>query len=231
MSVVVLGMHRSGTSLLVGLLEAHGFFLDNISTKVSPLKPTGTKENLEVRKINNKIFDLTNSSWKQPKAPTVIPSNIRKYICEVSQKFQGHKYWAIKDPRMIFTSFIWESFLPKHKYIGTFRNPMDVAISLNIKNKIPINDGLAIWYSYNLELVNIWKKQNFPIIHFGGEVNGYMNQFNKIANYLNFKFSLEKSKGFYQHRQKKNESTSLDFKYNLLYEELLTINKEYFFIL
>ncbi len=43
--IVVLGMHRSGTSSLIGLLEAFGYQLGLVSSQTSQFKPTATKEN------------------------------------------------------------------------------------------------------------------------------------------------------------------------------------------
>ena len=193
-------MHRSGTSLLVGLLELHGFQLGGVSNKTSALKPTGTKESLEVRKINNQLFMNASSDWMNPKVSKQTNHEMALKIKQAANYFNAFSQWAIKDPRMLFTYNLWREHLPKHKLIGAYRKPLEVAQSLQIKNGIPISDGLEIWKKYNYQLLKIWKKSPFPIIEFSANKQLYLTQFKQIANHLNLNYQSEESSHFYQHK-------------------------------
>lgn len=197
--VVILGMHRSGTSLLVGLLEEHGFYLGKVSQQKSPLKPTGTKENLVIRNINNQLFKENGSSWKSPSIPKSISNNLYNQIVAISKNFQAEKLWAIKDPRMIFSYSIWKDFLPKHKCVATFRNPLNVAISLKRKNNMPITESLRLWDKYNSELIKLRKNLFFPFINFDEPKENYFYQFQKIAKYLKIEAKQNIFDSFYSH--------------------------------
>ncbi len=207
MSVVILGMHRSGTSLLVGLLELHGFYLGDVSSKTSEFKPTGTKENLSIRKINNKLFSAAHSDWRDPAIPDTPSPMLIDEILRVAVQFNHHTLWSLKDPRMVFTYPIWKNFLPKHKIIGTYRKPIEVAYSLQLKNNISINEGLKIWYKYNTELLKTWQQNAFPVIPFIADKPAYLKCFSQILDFLNIEYKKGASEQFYQHKKSNIDQT------------------------
>lgn len=192
-------MHRSGTSLLVGLLELHGFHLGDVSSQKSALKPTGTKESLEVRKINNQLLQNASSDWMNPKSLNSISQELSINIELAANYFNKYSRWAIKDPRMLFTYNHWINFLPSHQLIGTYRKPLEVAKSLMIKNGIEISDGLEIWRKYNVQLLKLWEKTPFPIIEFSAKKDQYLSQFEIITKHLGLDYNDKESNQFYQH--------------------------------
>lgn len=198
-------MHRSGTSLLIGLLEIHGFQLGEVSHQTSKLKPTGTKENLAIRSINNQIFSSANSDWKSPKLPVSLNKSLTTKIKSQVYELSKLKQWALKDPRMVFTYPIWQNYMGNHKIIGTVRRPIDVALSLNKKNALKLNEGMEIWYRYNLQLLDLWEQHKFPLVVFGIDKESYLNQVNRAFSYLNINFEHHKAQRFYQHQNKDYE--------------------------
>ena len=65
--VVILGMHRSGTSLLAGSLEAAGLNLGEVK-KASPYNRMGNKENASIRSLNNALHKKSGAAWRRPPA-------------------------------------------------------------------------------------------------------------------------------------------------------------------
>jgi len=225
--VVILGMHRSGTSLLVGLLEQYGYQLGVVSNQISKFKPTGTKENIELRRINNKIFQLNNCTWNNPKENLVINDLIINKIKKVTKASSQYPKWAIKDPRMLLTYNFWLPYLPNHKIISTIRCPIEVAQSLFLKNKLPFNIGIDIWHSYNTLLLQYWRKYRFPILNFNLCKQDYFKQFLQLNDYLSIRVDGNKYNLFYQHKTVHAKS-NCDFKLSSsvveLYNELLNIS-------
>ena len=164
MNVIVLGMHRSGTSLLIGLLEIHGFQLGEVSNQTSILKPTGTKENLAIRALNNQLLKAAESDWQNPKLPPIPSTSLLHEISVQAGMLSNITNWALKDPRMVFTYPIWCNYLDQHIIIGTIREPLGVANSLQKKNGINTKEGLEIWYRYNKQLLALWNKHRFPLL-------------------------------------------------------------------
>lgn len=228
MSLVILGMHRSGTSLLVGLLELHGYHLGDVSNQKSKLKPTGTKENLAVRKLNNQLFSACESNWKNPKLPDNLSLVLDNKINQAAAYFNSFSPWAIKDPRMVFTYNLWEKHLPQHQLIGTYRNPLEVANSLKVKNNISISEGLEIWRRYNTQLIKIWNHNSFPLIEFSADKQRYMSQFELITQHLGLDFKKQQSSDFFQHPGKiLNKTGDLPAVYAELAEQLEQISHNY----
>ena len=202
MSLIVLGMHRSGTSLLIGLLGQFGHDLGEISKTTSPLKPTGTQENLQVRKINNLLLNYNNSSWDNPDKVMKTNSDIEKRMTSFADSLNGK--WAIKDPRLLFSYHIWEKYLPKHNIIATIRHPLLVAQSLKTKNGMEKEAALKLWLEYNSILLEMWKKKPFPIINFDQAKKQYYLSIKKLETYLETVIDKTQFNKFYQHKDTEN---------------------------
>ena len=63
--IAVLGMHRSGTSCLTGLLEDAGVCLGNVS-KQNPYNRKGNQENLQIMYLHDAVLDDNRGSWNNP---------------------------------------------------------------------------------------------------------------------------------------------------------------------
>ena len=63
--IVVLGMHRSGTSALTGMLHSLGIHLGPEEDLKSPQKdnPQGFWENNTLVEFNDRLLNRANSSW------------------------------------------------------------------------------------------------------------------------------------------------------------------------
>ncbi len=113
--VVVLGMHRSGTSLVTSLVEATGFSCGKYPMKPSQDNPNGYWEDELIVDINNKLLSslgyhwyslvwLDLSSLKQSAIYEELHNIAIKYLNEL---FDGNKKIAIKDPRMCILLPFW----------------------------------------------------------------------------------------------------------------------------
>ena len=58
--VVVLGMHRSGTSMVTGLLSRLGLFLPEVETLYAPTEfnPRGNQEVMELTAMNERLSEI-----------------------------------------------------------------------------------------------------------------------------------------------------------------------------
>jgi hypothetical protein len=229
MSVIVLGMHRSGTSLLIGLLGKYGFKLGEVSEQTSELKPTGTRENLELRKINNQLLVHNNASWENPKKCIKSNKNLQEKMSRFSTSLQK-KNWAMKDPRMLLTYGLWHSFLPKHQIIATIRHPLLVARSLKIKNGMCLQKALETWFVYNRQLLELWNQFRFPILNFNESPENYFKSLKKLEAYLNIEIGLDVFNSFYNHTPlPPNDIDSLNEYSDIesLYRSVLEISEGY----
>ena len=65
MQIFVIGMHRSGTSMVARLLNLMGAYFgpEGISTGSGQENPKGFWERKDVRALNNQILHAANSDW------------------------------------------------------------------------------------------------------------------------------------------------------------------------
>jgi hypothetical protein len=131
---ILIGMHRSGTSMLSSLLHACGVFMGNDWDQ--------HHESIYFRRINENLLADQGSDWVLPKCPdsSRLPNlstagMIRQYIkphrdpTALVNLLRGGS-WGWKDPRNTFTLDCWLRIFPNAKVIHIFRNGMDVALSL-----------------------------------------------------------------------------------------------------
>jgi len=138
--VFILGMHRSGTTMLVQLLNELGFFAGD------HLDPN--EETWYLLRRNEWILRRAGGAWDQPKAclaflrqPAIqeqlielLTADVRKRFSEFVSGGLGSRLlegpWGGKDPRMSFTLPIWQEVFPNCRIILMRRNGVDVANSL-----------------------------------------------------------------------------------------------------
>lgn len=168
-AIFVLGMHRSGTSCLTGVLQACGVYLGEVSTR-NPNNLRGNRENRRVNALNESLLQLNGGSWRQP----VFISNwspehalLRDELVTELSDIAGRNWWAIKDPRLLFTLPFWLDAI-QPRFIGTFRHPVSVARSLAGRQSQPLSfdQGIALWQKYNTNLLALHEQSPFPLVNF-----------------------------------------------------------------
>ena len=63
--ILILGMHRSGTSCLAGSLQKRGVFLGQVH-EVNPHNRKGNRENQRLVDLNTKILQYNHADWDRP---------------------------------------------------------------------------------------------------------------------------------------------------------------------
>lgn len=156
--IIVLGMHRSGTSLLAKILEMSGAWLgekEDVSA-AGPDNPTGFWEHGAVRSINQCLFEASGASWDSvlrfdlKKVPKSIDHHLREKAKEIVAHFQARKIWAIKDPRLCLTLPWWRPLIGNAVVIHVNRSPLDIAHSLETRDHMSSDMGIALWEYYSL---------------------------------------------------------------------------------
>jgi len=177
--VFILGMHRSGTSCLTGALAATGLFLGKIS-KGNMDNPRGNYENRSVQKLNDLILDYNHGGWSKPPDSLVITEEYQKAIKEYLSSFGSESLIGIKDPRIVLLADAWLSSAKSFQLIGSFRHPMAVAMSLQKRDSLPIEQGLQLWIQYNERLLKLHRAYNFPIVEY--DLSNYDEYCENIGN-------------------------------------------------
>ena len=154
--VFVLGMHRSGTSALTGMLVQAGFTAPSDLMPATIANPKGYWESLGIMGINEGFLAEMESHWSSSlPLPAGWSESIsaRKWrtslINLISEVFGGAQLAMIKDPRfctLIMGLEPWfESRLINTSFIIPIRHPLEVANSLLQAEGIDLYKALRLW--------------------------------------------------------------------------------------
>ena len=171
--IIILGMHRSGTSCLAGILRSAGVDFRNVQTS-NPYNAKGNIENLAVTGLNDSLLEYNGGSWDDPPELVRWPEILLRQRAEILAQLETNSSWGFKDPRTLFTLEGWLAALPPVRIIGTFRHPAAVAASLQTRNGFPLRRGLGIWKRYNRRLLSLWRKWRFPLLCFDQPATDYL---------------------------------------------------------
>lgn len=163
-AVLVLGMHRSGTSLLGGVLEQLGCRGAKTRMAANQWNAKGYFESPEVMKLNDAILDALGSRWDDwsPLHPGWQESprfnEFRGRIAEVMDaEYGGASLVYVKDPRICRLLPLWREALEDAGYapvcIHIHRNPADVACSLQLRTSAQVAPGVGmlLWLQHVLD--------------------------------------------------------------------------------
>ncbi len=144
--IIVMGMHRSGTTLLTKILESGGVFWGAL--------PDEYNESAFFQSLNEALFSMARSTWDAPESLKCFfkESEHRKRSAAFlgkrlregfhSEYVRGYEptsaiapaflpaLWGWKDPRNVYTLGLWLEHFPDARVIHILRNGIDVALSL-----------------------------------------------------------------------------------------------------
>lgn len=160
----ILGMHRSGTSALGGVLNALGLNAGSLLMPANDTNPKGYFENRHIYWHNEKILNDYQSSWHDYgfNADIISDTDKAKYVQKaqklIEQEYKYAQQFFIKDPRICMLFPIWkeacENLNINIKVIIPLRNPLEVAESLRSRNEFSQEKSLILWlhHFYQAEL-------------------------------------------------------------------------------
>jgi len=162
MSGWVLGCHRSGTSLLSGLLRSalpdqHQKILGS-DIPESLANPYGHYESKEICDANEQILRWAGSQWDHPflVKPNWSCKESIELLISLRKDLRSHcteNLWIDKDPRLCLTRDAWVHILLKDlPSIAIIRNPFAVTQSLFRRDGFSLAKSGLIWLLYNLHI-------------------------------------------------------------------------------
>ncbi len=158
MPLCLAGMHRSGTSMIAGLLQGCGLDLgsENDLLPPAPSNPDGFWENRSFLRVNDSFLKELGGSWDRP--PLLGPAiwederrvrRFRNQAAKLARRFRRREPWGWKDPRNCLTLPLWRSVLPQTKVLICVRNPLAVAESLCARDGMSFAESFDLWLTYN----------------------------------------------------------------------------------
>ncbi|MGD9486536.1 MAG: sulfotransferase [Calditrichaceae bacterium] len=174
--IIVIGAHRSGTSLISRVLESAGVFMGR--------KKDINNESLFFQNLNQWLLAQSSATWDNPDYIEYLIQNeeilslnveylesllhsphminylgLMKYL----RSFNGKNLkftWGWKDPRNTFTLPVWLNIFPDAKIIHVYRHGVDVANSLTIREAKIFSESKRLHYNRH-SLYKIQKKKGY----------------------------------------------------------------------
>src|SRR5215831_19465233 len=151
MQLLVLGMHRSGTSSVTRLLNLAGAYFgpEGIATDPNAENPKGFWERRDVRAVCDGLLHGGGYDWWRIAdfAAENIPEEVRAERLEEFRRivFQldAHRPWVMKEPRLCLLLPILRPALEAPVIVHVTREPLEIARSLEGRNGLPVEVGLA----------------------------------------------------------------------------------------
>jgi len=160
--LVVIGMHRSGTSAMAGALCAAGAWVGEPDQLMpgDEFNRHGYFERQDTAELLDEVLGRLGGTWKCP--PLAALTRLRlepfrplltKIMSDVSESAPAGRVPLVKDPRLtLFASELPSVLGGTQGIVVCVRHPLVVARSLRARDGIPLTTGLAIWEAYNVVL-------------------------------------------------------------------------------
>lgn len=155
--VIVIGMHRSGTSLVAGMLGALGVYVGpefgapaggDLTAQARAGRLSGYAEAAAFFRVNEQLLRAGRASWSRVEpflqrrgqsawgqsAALALQAHtcgslLRDFLRPLSEDYQGP--WGWKDPRNSLTLPLWRQLFPEVRIVHVVRNPDAVVRSLH----------------------------------------------------------------------------------------------------
>ena len=165
---LILGMHRSGTSLCSAACSVLGYQLGRIEPYHDQENPKGYNENFEVVALNDRILGYLNSVWCSPGLMGLLDlgdERVLDFTAEakklIMNAYEGSDKFVLKDPRISLLLPLWETVFKELSIellpIVMTRHPGKVAVSQrqrHVRNDIVFPVGsmskytALVWFRY-----------------------------------------------------------------------------------
>lgn len=192
MPVAILGMHRSGTSMVALLLSECGLYLGHEGDLMPPGadNPAGFGENLRFVELNERLLAALGGTWNA--LPEFGPgwldrdevAPLEAEAGHLVQAFAEREPWGWKDPRSSVTFPFWERVAGPLEVVVCIRDPVEVALSLRRRNGVSLDFGLALWLQYNEQIVATTSADSRIVSHYDAYFRPSRRELERIAAFI-----------------------------------------------
>jgi len=206
LTLIVTGMHRSGTSLIASFIQAIGVNLGERFFEANYLNLKGYFEDLDFLEFQREVLknscrqnELGWHDWGWTVSEFLDYSKFSEYVEPAQELIKSRQeklsVWGWKDPRTTLMLDFWHELLPETKYLFIYRFPWDVLDSIVRPNSLVFAErpdyALKAWTFYNRHLLKFYREHSEQSILVN--VNGFIEQPEKFIKLLGSKLDLQVS--------------------------------------
>lgn len=189
--LAILGMHRSGTSMLAGTLRASGVYFGEVLDQKFARNPTGLQEAPAILFMQEDLLQKNGGAWHSPPEALTwerLHLAVRDLFIESRRE---HALWGFKDPRTLITLDGWFEACPDMLCMGIFRHPSEVAMSIHRRNEFELDRCFEIWRAYNERLLRLTEERTCPLMEFVAEGDHMLAAIERCMSVLGLQLSDE----------------------------------------
>src|SRR6266404_3783995 len=209
--VLVLGMHRSGTSLCSHLLSALGIDMaDEIPgpghTSPAPDNPRGHWERWEIAEFHDRILGLFNRDyfgrfhdfalpvawWADPRV-----AQIRREIVAFLEQRMDDSHFGFKDPRTVRLMPVWHQIFNElklaPKVVLCLRNPAQIARSLHERDGLDPANGEYRWLVHMIDFFRYASNFDFCAVEYEEWFDNPAGNIEKLRKFLDLPWQQSES--------------------------------------
>jgi hypothetical protein len=192
--ILVLGMHRSGTSALARVLNLLGARVPGNLAGPDRWNAKGYWESRDTIRIHDAMLEALGSRWDddRPLALDVDDPRVRPYRDELRgflhANFAGVGDFIVKDPRICRFVPLWlwllrDSGAVPHVAL-IVRNPVEVAASLRTRDLIPPSLSYSLWLRHVLEAERETRSTRRAIVWYDSLLNDWRSTVGSLVAQL-----------------------------------------------
>lgn len=201
--ILILGMHRSGTSMLTGILNKLNINVGNDVLQPANDNLKGFFENKKIVEINDQILEYFGYTWDNvDKFPNNWINKLgikffyRKLALAIINDFKNNEFFLLKDPRICLLLPLYIKLFNEIgvnlKIIYILRHPSEVAQSLEKRNNMPFEKAINLWINYNNQAdINSRDLERY-ILFYDNLLTNYETELHSIKEYLNLSLQINK---------------------------------------
>ena len=194
-AIVVLGMHRSGTSAITHGLGRLGVYLGDDLLPPLPDNPRGFWEDAAILDICERALaalDMSSVSIRMVKPDNWKRRTLSALEEEAGQllqnRFGGHRLWGFKNPRTARLLPFWQNIFRRlgveDIYVIDSRNPLSVARSLKQHNGIEEAKTYLLWLEHILSAVSATVGKTRVVVDYDEFMDHPVDQLQRLARAL-----------------------------------------------
>ena len=194
--LIVLGMHRSGTSAMAGVLSKLGFNPGKTLLSGNQFNERGYFEDECIVNAHDRLLAELDRSWLDIRSlpvswtrSTAYEIAKRELISILHDEYDDERYILLKDPRMCLLLPLWLDIAGtlglSPSFILTVRSPIEVSQSLRRVHGLSESHSAMLYCSYLLAAENATRGKNRLIIDYSSLLNNWRALLTPISSLFN----------------------------------------------
>lgn len=200
-AIVLVGMHRSGSSAAMGILRILGVDIGDELMPANAFNPKGYLENLHFVHFEEKLLHDSGGDWMDIVPEEKVYDTFNLHHQDVGfdllvKAYDRSSIWGYKAIRGgLFPEILTR--IPNLHLIITLRSPLAVASSLKRRDRLALEQSLLLWSTYYnriFQFVSRHPEVPFIIVNYNDLIDHLEDNVEKIAQFLGVEVTEKQTK-------------------------------------